>query len=85
VAVKPTKRCQLRYQDPRTLQWLDCAQLTLSVVTVPGGMRRVCDDHFQQVRNARRAGLAGQLQWVDEPTPAKRPRRGVPGQQALLP
>jgi hypothetical protein len=82
MAVKPTKRCQLRYQHPRTLQWLDCAQLTLTMVTVDGTVRRVCDEHEGQVKAALRAGLAGELRWVDNPKPARRPRRPV-GQQSL--
>jgi hypothetical protein len=83
MAVNPTRRCQLRYQDPRTLQWLDCAQLTLSTVSIGGTLRRVCDEHLQQVRNARTAGLADRLQWVDNPAPARRARRGVVGQRSL--
>jgi hypothetical protein len=83
MAVKPIKRCQLRYLDPRTLQWVDCAQLTLTMITVDGAVWRVCDEHEGQVKAAVRTGLAGGLQWVATPTPAR--RRRYPVQPSLLP
>jgi hypothetical protein len=78
-----TGRCELRYQDPATLQWRDCPHKGARSELVDGLWRALCASHRDEYARVQRAGFADQLQWVDLPEPRRRRTTVTPGQLSL--
>jgi hypothetical protein len=78
-----TGRCQLRYQDPRTLAWRECSLKTGISLQVGGTWRSVCAEHHAQAIRAYRDGLGDGLQWADQPKPRRRRTTDASGQLSL--